>query len=130
MVHERVAQRPGVPAQLVDPLGLLAEDLESRHGGGRGGWGKGGREDQRARPVDEELGELLLAADVGPVGAERLAEGADHQIHLALEPGRGHRAAPAGAEAARRVRLVDHHARVVALSELDDVRERRDVTVH
>ena len=46
------------------------------------------------------------------------------------QPGLGDRAAPAGAEHAGGVRLVDHHARAVAARELDDLRQRRDVAVH
>ena len=45
-------------------------------------------------------------------------------------PGLGDRAAAARAERAERVRLVDEHAHVVAVGELDDLRQRRDVAVH
>ena len=69
-------------------------------------------------------------AHVGAVGAERLAERADDDVDLVLEPGLGDGAAAAGAERAGAVRLVDDHAHVVAPGELDDLRQRRDVAVH
>ena len=72
----------------------------------------------------------LVAAGVRAVGAERLAQRADDHVDLALEPGLGDRAAAARAQRAGAVRLVDHHARVVAAGELDDLGQRRDVAVH
>ena len=67
---------------------------------------------------------------VGAVGAERLAERPDDHVDLVLEPGSATEPAPAGPDAAGAVGLVDHHARVVALRQLDDLGQRRDVAVH
>ena len=72
----------------------------------------------------------MVAGHERAVGAERLAQRADDHVDLALEARLGHRAAPAGAERAGAVRLVDHHAHVVAPRELDDLLQRRDVAVH
>ena len=71
-----------------------------------------------------------VAADVGAVGAERLAERARRSRRprpraRPPRPRRARRGRRAGA-----VRLVDHHARVVALRQLDDPLERRHVAVH
>ena len=70
--------------------------------------------DQRAGAVDEVLRHRRVAAGEGAVGAERLAERADHHVHLALEPELGHEAAAARPDDAGRVRLVDHDAGAVA----------------
>ena len=51
-------------------------------------------------------------------------------VDLALQAGLGDRAAPARAERAGAVRVVDHHAHVVAPRERDDLLQRRDVAVH
>ncbi len=71
-----------------------------------------------------------LGADIGAVGAERLAERADDQVDLAAEPGRGDRAAAARPERPGRVRLVDHQPAAVAAGQLGQACQRRDVAVH
>jgi hypothetical protein len=84
---------------------------------------------QGAGAVDEEAGRHVVAAGEAAVGAERLAERAGDDVDRSLQPGLGDGAAPARAERAERLRLVHQHARVVAVRELDDLRQRRDVAV-
>ena len=130
LFRQRLPQHRCVALQLLHAPRLLAQQLERRHRGRHGRWRQRGGEDQRARGVDQVLRHLLVAAHVGPVGAERLAEGADDHVDLVLQPRLGHRAAPVRPDRAGAVRLVDHHARVVALRQLDDALQRRDVAIH
>ena len=129
LARELVAQRLGVVEQLLDAARLLLEQLERRHRGGDGDRRRGGRVQQRACAVDEVAGGHVVAAREAAVGAERLAERAGDDVDLVLEPGLGHGAAAARADRADRLRLVDQHADVVAVRELDDLLERRDVAV-
>ena len=103
-----VAQRRGVRLQPLDPLRLGFEQLQRRRRRADGRRRRRGREDEGAGGVDEEVDRLGVGADVGAVGAERLAEGADDDVDLAAEAGGGDRAATAGADRAGGVRLVDH----------------------
>ena len=131
LARELVAQRRGVVGQPLDAARLLLRAARAppspppRPAGGR--------------PVEKISGRALLtryprhrvvAGDERAVGAERLAERADDHVDLALEPGLGDGAAAARPERAGAVRVVDHHAHVVAPRELDDLLERRDVAVH
>ena len=68
----------------------------------------------RARVDQQRRASSARAGRVRAVGAERLAERADDDVDLALEPGLGDRAAAAGPDAAGAVGLVDDDARVVA----------------
>ncbi len=54
----------------------------------------------------------------------------DHDVHLVLERGSRHRAPATRPERAGAVRLVHHHARVMAPRQLHYLRQRRDVAVH
>ena len=109
---------------------LLREQLERGQRARDRGRRRGGREDERARGVRQQVRELGVAGGERAVGAQRLAERADDDVDLALEAGLGDRAAAALADAARRVRLVDDDAHVVVAGELADLLERRDVAVH
>ena len=116
--------------QALDPLRLGRRSSSAGAGGGDRGRRRGGREDEGAGGVEEEVDGLGAGADVGAVGAERLAERADDDVDLAAEAGGGDRAAPAGAERPGRVRLVDHQPAAVAAGQLEQLRQRRDVAVH
>ena len=83
----------------------------------------------RAR-LTRKLGRARVAADEGAVGAERLAQRADHHVDLALEPELGDEAAAGGADHPGGVGLVDHDARAVPARELDDAGQRGEVAVH
>ena len=98
---ERLAQHVPVALELLDAARLLAQQAERRHRRRHRGRGQRGGEDQRPRRVDQVLGQRALAADVGAVGAERLAERAHDHVHLVLEPGGRDRAAALGAERRR-----------------------------
>ena len=120
LVAERVTQRLGIAAHALDPAGVLAHQVERGQCRGDDRRRGPGGEDQRARDVHEVSGHLRVAAGVGAVGAERLAEGPDDDVHLALEAGFGDGSTPFRPEDAGRVCLVDHHPRVVAACEVHD----------
>src|SRR6201999_1130511 len=88
------------------------------------------REDEGAGAVDEQVDGLRVGADIGTVGAERLAEGADDDVNLAAEAGGGDRAATTGTDGAGGVRLIDHQPAAVAAGQLAESRQRRHVAVH
>ena len=76
---------------------LLDQQLERGQRAGDGRRRQRGREDQRARGVDQVLRHRAVAAGVRAVGAERLAERADDDVDLVLDarrrpPRRGPRA--------------------------------------
>src|SRR6202035_888068 len=85
---------------------------------------------QGTRAIDEVARRLGIAACVGAVAAERLSERSDDYVDLALEACGGDAPAPSRAERAGRVRLVDEHPRVIAVRQLDDLYQWRDVAVH
>ena len=94
------------------------EQLQRRRGRRDRRRRRGGGEDEGAGAVDQVVDRLGVGADVGAVGAERLAEGADDDVDLAAEAGGGDRTAPAGADRAGGVGLVDHQPAAVAASQL------------
>ena len=83
------------------------------------GGGSAGGEDERPGDVDQQVDDLRARADVGAVAAERLAQRADDDVDLAGRARRRDRAAPAGADRAGAVRLVDHQPAAVAPGELE-----------
>ena len=75
--------------------------------------------------------DLAARGDVAAArAAERLAERAGDDVDAAHHAGMLVRAAAARADEADRVRVVDHHERVVLLGEVADLAEPRDVAVH
>ena len=91
----------------------------------------GVREEVRPRALAQQLDHLAAAGDVPAAGAaDRLAQGAGEDVHAAAGAGALGRAAAARAEDADGVRVVDHDHRVVALGEVADRRQVRDVAVH
>ena len=93
--------------------------------------GGGAVEKMKGRAVLSRYSTISRAgADVGAVGAERLAERADDEVDLAAQPRGGDRAAAARPDRAGRVRLVDHQPAAVAAGQLDQLLQRRDVAVH
>ena len=65
-----------------------------------------------------------------PQEAKRLGEGAHAQVDAVLDPQQLGGPRAARAQHARAVSLVDHQPRAVALAELADVAQRRDVALH
>ena len=110
----------GVGLQALDAARLLDQQLQRGERAGDRRRRRRRGEDERARRVDQVLGHRRAAGRVRAVGAQRLAQRADDDVDLALQPRLGHGAAAAGPDAAGRVRLVDDDARVVAPRELDD----------
>ncbi len=127
---EPVTEYGGIRPQALHPLGAFGEQLQSRrcsrHRRGR----RSGREDERAGGVDQEVGQLPRAADVGAVAAERLAQGPDDQVDLARQAAGGHRAPAPGPETAGGVGLIDHQPAAMAPRQGRQLPQRRDVPVH
>ena len=130
LAGQAVAQRLRVRAELRHAAGLLLQQVQRGHGG-RGGDRRQRRGvQQRPGGVHEEPRGHVVAGHEAAVGAEGLGERAGDDVDLALEAGLGDGAAAVGAEGAERVGLVDQHADVVAVAQVDDLAQRRDVAVH
>ena len=83
-----------------------------------------------ARGDPQVVDHLGRPGDEAAAGGERLGEGAHAQVDAVLDAQQLGGARAARAEHAGAVRLVDHQARAVALAQLDDVHQRRDVALH
>ena len=110
--------------------GCSNEQVERGHRAGDRRRRRGGGEDQRARGVGEVRGHLARRT-------RRTRRRSRAPCRACRRPRRPRprarprrRAAAVGADAAGAVRLVDDDTRVVALGELDDALQRRDVAVH
>ena len=89
------------------------------------------REQVRPRALAQQLDDLAPAGDVAAArAADRLAERAGEDVDALDDAVMLGRAAAARADDADRVRVVDHHERVVALGEVADPVEPREVAVH
>ena len=124
------AETFGSGEQAGGPLGLAAGDFDGRTGRGGGRRRQAGREDERARAVDEGVGQRARAGDVGAETRQRLAERADVNVDGVGQAQFGGDAGAARAEDAGGVRLVDHQPRTGVVRCGDDVGERRAVAVH
>ena len=122
LLRQRLAQHRRVALQLLDAPRLLAQQLERRQRRRHGRRRQRGREDQRARGVDQVLGHRAVAA----ARRRRRSRAPCRACRRSRRPRprarpRRPRPRPSGPERAGAVRLVDHHARVVALRQLDDL---------
>ena len=126
-----VAKVRGVVPQALAQRGVGFEHVE--HAQARGG-------DERRNAVGEQVrpralpqpGDDFLAARrvAAARAAERLAERAGENVDAIDDAAQLVRAAAARADEASRVRVVDHHQRVVAVGQVADVLEARDHAVH
>jgi hypothetical protein len=83
-----------------------------------------GRIDQAAAAVDEIIAHAFRTRYVGAKAAERLGEGADHDVSLARKT------APPLAQNPGGMRVVHDQHRVINACEPRDLRHRRDVAIH
>ena len=97
------------------------QHLERGQGRGGGPGRRGGREDERPGPVDDQVHQRARTRDKASRGTEHLRQRADAQNR----PARPRRL---GAESG--VRLVDDQQRVTGRAEPGQFGERRDVAVH
>ena len=112
------------------PLRLVAHDVEGREGRARGG--RRQRRGEHEAPVAraQVVAEVAVAGDVAALGAERLGEGPHHHRHPPRQAEVLERPGAVGAEHPGGVGLVDHQHAAVALGDLDDGRQGREVAVH
>ena len=88
-------------------------------------------EQVRPRALPQPGDDFLAARRVAAArAAERLAERAGEDVDAIHDAAQLVRAAAARADEAGRVRVVDHHQRVVAVGEVADVLQARDHAVH
>ena len=88
---------------------------------------------EQVRPgtLPQELDDLLAAAHVPAArAAERLAQRAGDDVDPVRDPVQLRGPAPVLADEPDGVRVVDHHHGVVALGQVADLAQRRDVAVH
>ena len=89
------------------------------------------REEVGPGALAQQVDDLSSARNVAARGpAERLAEGAGENVYSVGDPAQFGGAAPALAEKADGVRVVDEHERVIALGKVADLFEGCDVAVH
>src|SRR5215218_9631805 len=127
-----VAQVPGVVEHGVHERApvLGADDPQRRQRrAGRGRHGRGG-EQERARLDAQELDHLGRAGHEPAAARQRLRERAQAQVGALLDAEQLRRARTARAQHPGGVRLVDHEPRAIALAQVADRRQRRDVALH
>ncbi|MBV6491302.1 MAG: hypothetical protein CNCCGFBP_01884 [Fimbriimonadaceae bacterium] len=84
----------------------------------------------RPAAVDEPSLERIGTCDVPAHNPQRLGESSELNVHPPVQPIVRGRSRAFLAEYARSVSVVDHENRVIALAQLDNLRERCDVSVH
>ena len=117
---EPAVQLRGRPEQVEHPQRRRGDDRGQRVA-----------EQVRPRPLSQPLDDLLPAAGVATrCATHRLAEGPGHDVDPVGDAAVCRRATTAGSDEADRMGIVDHHHRVVAVSELANRHEIGDHTVH
>ena len=127
---QRAAQASSIGVQALHPVRALLQKRKCRQCPGHGGRRRGRGEDQRTGGVDQVARQLAIAAHVGAVGAEGLAERADDHVDLSLQAGGRNGPAAARPEDPDRVCLVDHHTRADRARDFHDLDQRCHVAVH
>ena len=117
--------------QPVAQLGRGLDQLERGEARRDDGRGEAVREEVWPRPLPEELDDLGSARDVPAARpAHRLAERPRDDVDPLGRPKARRRSAAARPDDTDRVRVVDHHERIVSLGELTDLVEPGQVAVH
>src|SRR6266542_2881840 len=125
------AEPAGVGREPVPMGGGAREQLETGQGGGDQRRRERVREEVRPGALAQEGHDLASGGREAATGAAQgLAERGGHDVHASGDPAVLGRAAPGGAEEARRVAVIHHHERVVSLRQPADLGERREVAVH
>jgi hypothetical protein len=114
----------------LDP-GLRPCDAERRARPGHDHRRHGVREQVRPRPLSQQLDQRPATGHVSArCPAERLAEGAGHEVHTVAHAEELWCAGAGRAQDAGSMRVVDHHQRAVLLRHRAQLIERGDVAVH
>ena len=114
-------------------LALGGRRLEVAHRGGRAGgdaWRQGRGEDELRRIGADRVDDRFAGGDITADAAEALGERALDHVDAVREAVALADAPAARAVEADRVNFVDIGQRIVALGDLDDRRDRRDVAIH
>jgi hypothetical protein len=106
------------------------QKIQSRRAHRRRGRRRGGRVDEAAAPVDQQIDQLARAADVSAAAAERLAQRAHLHIDFAGEAELIRETASMLADHADSMRLIEEQHGAVAVLHFDDLRQVRPVAVH
>ncbi len=120
----RCKGRPPAQATLQQPgpkVGALLQQIKGGQGCRRQGRGQGGGVTEGAGALQQPVAEQIAAGQEGTAAAEGLAEGTAHQMHPLQPMGQ---AAPAGAQQAQGMGLIDQQQGRMALAK---GRQRRQI---
>src|SRR4051794_24896743 len=129
---QAVAQVAGVVEHARHQLGALggAHDAQRRQRRADGG-GDSGRGEQEGPALEtQEVDDLVRSGDEAAAAGQRLGERAHPQVDAVLHAEQLGGAGAARPEDARAVGLVNHEPRAVALGQVADRGQRRDVALH
>jgi len=112
------------------PLGLLLDNLQRGQGRGRGRRREGRREDVGPGPVDQPIDQRAAPGHEAANPAQGLAQGADSHRDPTFDAQLLGDAAPALAEHARGVRLVDQEHRFIAVGQIGQIGQGGELSVH
>ena len=101
--------------ELLHPLRLGFEDIESCDAGGGNRGRMRGRKQKRPRAVIKKVDEVARAADISAQSADCLRQSSDLNIDAPMHSEMIDRTPTLAAEHAGRMRIVDHHDRAIFL---------------
>ena len=104
--------------------------VNARKRRGRRRWNRRGGKDERARAINQKIGQRPRTANVAAGGAERFAEGSHLDFDAAGQSGRLGDTAAAGAIKPRGVGLIEHEPCAIAFFEIDQRAQWRLVAIH